>query len=149
MPGGRPVEWTPERKAAIQEYILEQLAIGRSLVSICKEPDTPSYVLVSTWRNEDEEFFKKYMRARDDQADYIADEISDIADNATDANLARLQIDARKWKAGKLKPKVYGDRINIDADVNLTVSDEQVESRVAQLLRKAGASGSPGGEGEA
>lgn len=149
MPGGRPVEWTPERKAAIQEYILEQLAIGRSLVSICKEPGTPSYVLVSTWRNEDEEFFKKYMRARDDQADYIADEISDIADNATDANLARLQIDARKWKAGKLKPKVYGDRINIDADVNLTVSDEQVESRVAHLLRKAGASSSSGGEGEA
>ncbi len=149
MPGGRPVEWTPERKAAIQEYILEQLAIGRSLVSICKEPGTPSYVLVSTWRNEDEEFFKKYLRAREDQADYIADEISDIADNATDANLARLQIDARKWKAGKLKPKVYGDRINIDADVNLTVSDEQVESRVAHLLRKAGTSGSPGGEGEA
>lgn len=149
MAGGRPVEWTPEKKAAIQEYILEQLAIGRSLVSICKEPGTPSYVLVSTWRNEDEEFFKKYMRAREDQADYIADEITDIADHATDANVARLQIDARKWKAGKLRPKVYGDRIDISADVSLSVSDEQVESRVAQLLRKAGASGSSGGEGEA
>lgn len=148
MAGGRPVEWTPEKKAEIQEYILEQLAIGRSLVSICKEPGTPSYVLVSTWRNEDEEFFKKYTRAREDQADYIADEISDIADNATDANLARLQIDARKWKAGKLKPKVYGDRLNLDADVNLNISDEQVDARLAHLLGKAGAAGAARGEGE-
>ncbi|MQB38834.1 hypothetical protein DXT97_18810 [Agrobacterium tumefaciens] len=26
----------------------------------------------------------------------------------------RLQIDARKWMAGKLRPKVYGDKLDVD-----------------------------------
>ena len=30
-----------------------------------------------------------------------------IADEAEDVNKARLQIDARKWAASKLKPKVW------------------------------------------
>ena len=144
---GRPVEWTPERKATAQARICEQIALGRSLVSVCKEPGMPAYSTVMEWRLEDTSFGENYTRAREDQADYLADEVIDIADTATDPNLARVQIDARKWKAGRMKPKVYGDRLNLDADINIKLTDEQVEARLAYLAGKAGILGVAGGEG--
>lgn len=75
-----------------------------------------------------------YARARDDQADTLADQIIDIADTPlqgvktkTDANgkviettegdmieHRRLQVDARKWIAAKLKPRRYGERLNTE-----------------------------------
>ncbi len=70
-----------------------------------------------------------YARAREDQADTLADEIVAIADEpaagkktTTKANgdvetvegdmieHRRLRVDARKWTAAKLKPKKYGER---------------------------------------
>ena len=107
----------------------------------------PHYSTTMEWRAEDAEFADKYARAREDQADYHAEEIVDIADAATDANIARLQIDARKWKASKLKPKVYGERINLDGDVKVTIPDDQLDARVAQLVGKAGIAGLIGREG--
>lgn len=107
----------------------------------------PAYSTVTEWRQEDETFAANYARAREDQADYLAEEIISIADEAKDANLARLQVDARKWKAGKLKPKVYGERLQLDGDMKVTLTDDQLESRLAQLLGKAGTAVAARGEG--
>ncbi len=61
-----------------------------------------------------------YARAKQDQADFMADEMIRIADLAEDSNKARLQVDTRKWVASKLKPKSYGDhqQIEIISSVN-------------------------------
>lgn len=68
----------------------------------------------------DEKNRNKYVRAKQDQADFMADEMTRIADNAEDANKGRLQVDTRKWVASKLKPKSYGDhqQIEIVSSVN-------------------------------
>jgi hypothetical protein len=68
------------------------------------------------WLALDAEFAAQYARAREEQADYYADEIIEIADTAEDANLARLRIDARKWKASKLRPKKYGEKIDLTSE---------------------------------
>lgn len=85
-------------------------------------------------------FSKQYARAREEQADSFADEIIDIADSvapeAGEVAKAKLQIDARKWKASKMAPKKYGDKVEqqitgnlaIQADVKLSdlfLSDEE------------------------
>jgi hypothetical protein len=47
-----------------------------------------------------------------------------IADEThTDPNCRRIRIDARKWYAGKLRPKVYGDRIQQEHSGTLTIED--------------------------
>ena len=56
------------------------------------------------------------IRAREKQADFYADEIITIADTEPDAAIARVRIDARKWTASKLRPKVYGDRVKHSGD---------------------------------
>src|SRR5690606_32229549 len=66
---------------------------------------------VFEWLDRNEDFQNKYARARLAQADTYADEIVDLADEAEDANLARLQIDARKWTAAKLRPSRYSERL--------------------------------------
>jgi hypothetical protein len=109
MPAGRPTDYTPE----LGDYICDQLTQGRSLVSICKEDKMPATVSIYKWLREHEEFANNYARARENQADYYADEILDIADSAEDPQKARLQVDTRKWIASKLKPKKFGDKIDM------------------------------------
>lgn len=103
--------------------ICEQIAQGKSLRSICERDDMPCIKTVMTWRNANKEFLQQYARAREDQADFYADELISIADtmladdkgNAFDdptaVSRAKLRIDTRKWIASKLKPKSYGDKV--------------------------------------
>ena len=64
-------------------------------------------------------------RAREEQADKLAKEILELSDKIEDDNqvkvqLARLQVDSRKWLAARLAPKKYGDHIehNVKGGIN-------------------------------
>ncbi len=122
---GRPSDYTEDM--AIE--ICARLASGESLVRMCKADDMPSVSTVYRWIQAHEEFRDNYTRAREDQADTLADEILDIANTpvvgvktktnekgeveTTEGDMIehrRLQVDARKWIAAKLKPKKYGDK---------------------------------------
>jgi hypothetical protein len=107
------------------ERICDWIASGKSLRSYCKLPGTPTKSTVLHWRSTDKAFADQYARAREEQADTHAEEILEIADNQElDPNARRVMIDARKWIASKLKPKVYGDKLQ--ADVSGTVTLEQL-----------------------
>ena len=76
-------------------------------------------------------FSDQYARAREEQADTLADEIQALSDEpprmmlnkhgAETVDTGWLQwqkqrIDSRKWCASKLKPKKYGDRVSHAGD---------------------------------
>jgi hypothetical protein len=119
---GRPSDYTLELAAVI----CERIADGKSLKSICLSEEMPSKSSVYLWLTAHPEFSDMYARAREDQADTLADEIVDIADDGKrdyitadgvkildhdHISRARLRVDARKWIAAKLKPKKYGDKV--------------------------------------
>lgn len=104
---GRPSKYTEELAARI----CEELALGKSLPKICEATDMPSTTTVYRWLESNTDFRNRYARAREFQADTYADQIVDLADGATDHNKARLQIDARKWHASKLRPNKYSERL--------------------------------------
>ena len=110
---GRPAfEWTSE----IEDEILERIIRGEAVYTICgaeRDDFMPSETTFYKRLSSDDAFAQKYARAKEAQAHREADEIRDIADKATpeNVNVARLQIDARKWRAGKLAPKSYGDKV--------------------------------------
>jgi hypothetical protein len=134
---GRPPVWTPERKREAQDAICDRLSDGESLRTICADADMPSKVTVLQWLRDDDSFATQYAYARDAQADVYVDEIKDIADTEEDANRARVRIDARKWVASKLKPKRYGDRLDLNAKVEHSdVSDEALVEKLAAILGK-------------
>jgi hypothetical protein len=112
---GRPSSYTEETA----HEILEGLASGLSLVTICRD----SGLHISTvfrWLEANPDFRDKYARARESQADVLAEEILNIADDTKsdpDANSRRLRADVRKWYAGKIRPKKYGDSSQVDLNL--------------------------------
>lgn len=107
---------------AIADTILSRLADGEPLTRICKDDGLPGLTTVYRWLESDESFRNKYARAREEQADTLADEIVRIADEAPppDAETGKIdnawvqwqrnRVEARKWTASKLKPKKYGEK---------------------------------------
>ena len=109
-PRGRPSQYTQDKASDICDMI----AAGSSLRKICARDDMPDQTTVFRWLANNENFRLQYARAREAQADTYADEIPDIADDEADPQRARVRIDARKWAAGKLRPKKYGERVSAE-----------------------------------
>lgn len=84
------------------------------------------------WIREDIELDSRYTRAREEQAEFIADEMIQIADDSSQdtitkdfggvevemenkefVNRSKLRIETRKWIASKLKRKKFGDHQDI------------------------------------
>ena len=104
---GRPSSYTKEAFAEV----CRQLGEGESLTQICLKPGMPSRPAVQRWLDERAELRAEYVRARELQADAYVDQMLRIADTASDAGLARVQVEARKWAASKLHWKKYGDKV--------------------------------------
>lgn len=122
----RPTDYTPE----LTDEICARIAEGRSLLSISKDEDMPAQATIYRWLFNNPKFQEKYARAREAQADVLAEEIRDIADTpiigekvttkgetketvtGDTVDRSRLMVESRKWLAMKLKPKKYGDRID-------------------------------------
>jgi hypothetical protein len=130
---GRPSSFTPE----IADEICEKLIDGKSLRSICCDPAMPGVATVCRWLAANDEFRKQYARAREAQADTLADEIVDIADDGSNDYMgeddkyngdavqrSKLRVDARKWVAAKLKPKKYGEKIDVTSGGEKIEPDE-------------------------
>ena len=113
--------------------ICERLADGESLKAMCEDEDMPSKSTVFKWLAENTVFSDMYARAREVQADALFDDVLSIADDARNdwmerrgeedsgwvvngENIRRsqLRIDARKWMASKLRPKKYGEKIDVE-----------------------------------
>lgn len=103
----------------------------------------PTLDTIYRWIGRYPSFSEQYTRAREEQADTLADEIQALSDEAPPMVLGkygevidtgwlqwqRQRIDARKWVASKLKPKKYGDRVSLAGDAdNPLKSEVQVEA---------------------
>lgn len=105
---------------SIADEVCKKLAEGKSLVKICDAAGIPDRSEIYVWLRENEVFRLQYATARTDQADTHFDEIVAIADDdKLTPEDRRVRIEARKWTAGKQRPKKYGDATTIkhaDAD---------------------------------
>ncbi len=141
----------------VAESICQQIADGKSLRAICAADDMPDKATVFRWLEANAEFRDRYARAREAQADAIFDECLAIADSQEGDVIkvdgvdqvnhdviarARLRIDTRKWMAGKLRPKVYGDKLELA--VATPPDEDAIDAAIAAKLA-AMASGGQGG----
>lgn len=131
----------------IANKICERLSDGESLRAICESSSMPSRPTVFRWLSQSLQFRDQYARAREAQADLMAEEILEIADDKdADTQRSRLRFDARKWLASKMAPKKYGDKVTqehtgpdggpveveqkVEQNINLTVSAEEAYLRM-------------------
>ena len=130
-PIGRPSLFNTE----LGDAICNRIADGENLRAICDEADMPDKATVFRWllAEQYKDFRNQYIRAREAQADSLVDDILSIADDARNDWMKRngenatgyqengevlrrsaLRIDARKWLAGKMAPKKYGDKQQLE-----------------------------------
>jgi hypothetical protein len=139
---GRPSIYTPE----IVDAICDAIAKGEGVATICARAGMPAEKTVYLWLDDPSkaEFLQRYMRAREAQADLLAEQILQIADDGTNDTQkdedgkvrvdqdviarSRLRVDARKWLAGKLAPKKYGDKLALGGADDLPPIDVVTKS---------------------
>lgn len=118
----------------VTAQICELIAEGKSIRAICKRKGMPAMSTVFKWLSQDEAFAEQYTRAKDQQADNLFEEVLEIADEAKPDTVAvaKLQIDARKWMAGKLRPKKYGDKVELTGDPDRPLQIETIRRVVVR-----------------
>lgn len=118
----------------LTDDICTRIADGESLRAICRDEDYPSLGSFLRWVAEDEILREQYARAMEMRADCLFEEMTDIADDASndfmdkinqDGSIAgqvlnsehvqrsRLRIETRKWVTGRMNPKKYGDNSKV------------------------------------
>lgn len=108
---GRPDSYNQTTADRLCRY----LAVGESLRKATKHEGMPSIQTVFTWMRNHPDFLEQYTRAKQEAADALVEEMLDIADSETpDVNRDRLRVETRKWIAAKLKPKKYGEKMQVD-----------------------------------
>jgi len=124
---------------AVVEKICDALISGKSMASVCAADDMPAESTVYLKMANDDEFRSAIMRAREAQQEAEIDRTVDMADAATpeDHQVVKLRIWARQWRAAKLAPKKYGDKIDVTSGGE-PVALGEVESitRLAALCAK-------------
>jgi hypothetical protein len=132
-----PIKWTDEQKAKACEEILARVRGGMSLSKACIGDDwIPPRKTFELWCDQDEGLAADYAHAREARADAIFEECLEISDrqgadvvtvdgvDVIDHNVIarnKLMIDTRRWMLGKMQPKKYGDKLDVDLDAKFIV----------------------------
>lgn len=123
---GRPTIYSQEMADRICELVATHTFGQKKLCDLF--PDIPAKDTINQWRFKYTDFSSQYMKAKAAQAQLLAEEVMDIADdgrndwmettddeggvawklNGEHVQRSKLRIDARKWHASKLVPKIYG-----------------------------------------
>lgn len=129
---GRPSKYT--KKLADKICALIAADPRNTMRRIASMKGMPSMSMICRWLGVHEYFREQYARAKESQAEIMVEEMLDIADDGeldrttrvnrageeydvTDVDViqrSKLMIETRKWLAGKLKPKKYGDKVDMN-----------------------------------
>ena len=121
---------------------------NRSLTNICNELGC-GYGAMRYFIDSSSEASAKYARAKEAQADFLAEEIIEISDDDSEdeifietengpvrkenkefTNRSRLRVDARKWVAAHLRPRKYGDQLDVTSNgKTVSVAGSLAEAR--------------------
>lgn len=134
---GRPTDYNLE----ITHEICEEIASStKGIKRLCKEnPHWPSHNAIYRWLNKYKDFSDLYARAKQQQVEALVDSILEIADDTSNdyiindegklipnhehINRCRLRIDSIKWLAGKLAPRIYGDKTIQESKVSVSYEE--------------------------
>lgn len=130
-PVGRPSLYSQELADRVCQRIIE----GYSMRTVCKPDDMPAAATLFRWFREHPEFREQYARATEERTEAMSEDILDIADDGSNdlmtiqkgnqsyeienkevTNRSKLRVDTRKWLMSKMKPKKYGDKVDVTSE---------------------------------
>lgn len=141
---------TKEQKARVVPEILARVDSGWHLVRALEDVEgAPNKLMWYNWLRRDPKLNQQYQEARQRGFMTLADELHEISDTphigktttqVTDSqgvsikvveedmlSHRSLQVSTRKWLLSKMLPKVFGDRLTVDAPDGQAFSDSLKE----------------------
>jgi len=141
-----PVRYDPK---VLWPVILNNIANGDSLTAALRKLNpSPSYWWAKDCLRYSPELKIQYQQAVEDRADRLAEELIELADTPIPEGLdgpaasawvqqLRVRIDVRKWAASKLKPRTYGDRVDVSVtttQISVTAALAEAQQRVCNII---------------
>jgi len=142
---GRPPVINPDE---VWPEVLGYIASGDALSTALQRLDpAPSYSWAKAQLRNNPDLQAAYRAAIEDRADALADDIIALADSEPPAHLEgpalsawvqqlKLRVHAREWTAAKLRPRVYGEKIDVSVQhtqISVLAALERAEQRVINL----------------
>ena len=124
----------------VMRRIIDQMAEGKSLLQICKSNDMPNYRTVTKAVARDDDLWELYAKGRRMQAEYLADQIQEVALSPlpqgmdprfmnAEVQRRRLLVDSLKWTLARTQPHGLRDRredASTPASITLTWANGEV-----------------------
>jgi hypothetical protein len=127
----------------IADQVLERMSNGEILTAVAREYGFTHGAFYHR-ADSDEEFARRYARARERQAHAIASDVVRIVDEEDDpekAQIAKNKSEARKWLAARIDPANYGDRLKQEHSgpngEPIAISVEDKRAVALQILESA------------
>jgi len=120
----RPTKYTKE----VGDAICADIINGMSLRSALKPLDRPNPLYWYEWLRENEDLAKQYAQSCEERSEAFGEDILEIADNSTNdwmtvnghaavnreaVERSKLRVDVRKWHMSKMKPRKYGEKLDM------------------------------------
>lgn len=132
-----------KRGPQVEDEVCRRLADGETLRAICRDDHMPSWQRIYEWVASDEAFAGRIARARELGADAIAEQTLDILDeppertntehgDKVDSGYVAWQknrAEQRLKLLAKWFPKKYGDRQEIDLNVNSSLAERLARAK--------------------
>jgi hypothetical protein len=126
--------------------LMDEVSNGKSLHAACRERGIHSGHTLAFIRADDRHW-ANYARARtirgDTQGHRVSEIVDDVIAGKIEPDVARAAIDGLKWTAGRMAPKLWGDRQQIEHVGEgggpiqyASLTPEERKARIAQLQEK-------------
>lgn len=139
--GGRPSSFTQE----IADEVCRQLAEGKSMRKVCKAENMPDMTTIFRWLRTNDKFCQQYVKAKEESTDALHEDLTELGDEAIElaqtvdskasnavVQAVKLKSDNLKWVMSKLKPKKYGDK------VDMTTNGKDLPTPLLHVLHNKG-----------
>lgn len=126
---------------AVAHDLCERIALGEPLTRLCQEPGMPSVGTVFGWLKRYPAFREAYGIAREVQAHVLAEQITELLDEAEPgtATLVKLKADNLRWQAGRLAPTAFAT--GAKAAKPKAADDDDDDEEVLRVVLKSFAPG--------
>jgi len=122
---GRPSKYTKE----LSDEICALLSQGLSLRSVCRIKGMPDITTIFEWMRVHPDFSPQYALATNERTEAQHEDLLELGDEAiklsqtVDTKVSgavvqavKLKADNMKWSMSKMKPKKYGDKVDVTSD---------------------------------
>lgn len=124
--------------------ILREVGNGSSLTKAINKPGYPTYDSVQKYMRAHPDIKRLYEEAVEIRADHLAESLIDISEETPPEGLdgpqlsawinqMKIRIDTRKWTAAKLRPKAWGEKIDVSVthtQISITSALKEAEARL-------------------